>query len=152
MKSGPNSPGAVAAPGSREEEWPMPEAITHLTFQHHRAGEAVEFYTALVPGSSIASRTQLSADGHELIHFTIAGRPFMAADSPPVHAWDFTPAVSIFLHCDDAAEVDRIFAALAEGGAQFMPLGDYGFSPRFGWCSDRFGVSWQIGTGGMLRS
>jgi predicted 3-demethylubiquinone-9 3-methyltransferase (glyoxalase superfamily) len=25
-----------------------------------------------------------------------------------------------------------------------MPLADYGFSRRFGWCSDRFGVSWQL--------
>jgi predicted 3-demethylubiquinone-9 3-methyltransferase (glyoxalase superfamily) len=23
-----------------------------------------------------------------------------------------------------------------------MPLQAYSFSPRFGWCSDRFGVSW----------
>ncbi len=29
-------------------------------------------------------------------------------------------------------------------GHVFMPLGDYGFSKRFGWCADRFGVSWQL--------
>ncbi len=113
----------------------MPSSLTHLTFQHHRAGEAVEFYTRLVPGSSIDSRAQLSADC-ELLQFTISGRPFIAADSPPVHAWDFTPAMSIYLSCDDAGEVDRVFDALAEGGEQFMPLGDYGFNPRFGWCKD----------------
>jgi uncharacterized glyoxalase superfamily protein PhnB len=37
-----------------------------------------------------------------------------------------------------------VFATLVEGGAVFMPLGNYGFSRRFGWCSDRFGVSWQL--------
>ena len=30
-------------------------------------------------------------------------------------------------------------------GSVLMPLDDYGFSPRFGWCTDRHGVSWQVG-------
>ena len=25
-----------------------------------------------------------------------------------------------------------------------MPLDNYGFSKRFGWLQDRFGVSWQL--------
>lgn len=29
-------------------------------------------------------------------------------------------------------------------GKVLMPLGEYGFSRRFGWVNDRFGVSWQI--------
>lgn len=121
----------------------MADVLTHLTFQHHRAGDAVEFYTGLIPDSAILSRTPVG-EGREMIGFTLGGRPFMAADSPPVHEWDFSPAVSIFLTCDTTAEVDALFEALSQDGLVFMPVDDYGFNPRFGWCRDRFGVSWQL--------
>ena len=121
------------------------EALTHLTFQHHRAGEAVECYVRLVPGSRIESRRPAGDDGREIIAFTLAGRRFLAADSPPMHEWDFTPAVSVFLECDSPGQVDALVAGLGDGGVEFMPPGDYGFSPRFGWVRDRFGVSWQVG-------
>jgi predicted 3-demethylubiquinone-9 3-methyltransferase (glyoxalase superfamily) len=52
--------------------------------------------------------------------------------------------MSLFLECDSEAELDRLFAAFSEGGQTLMPLGDYGFSKKFGWCNDRFGVSWQL--------
>jgi uncharacterized glyoxalase superfamily protein PhnB len=44
----------------------------------------------------------------------------------------------------DHAELEAAFAALADGGQVFMPLDNYGFSTRFGWLSDRYGVSWQL--------
>ena len=76
--------------------------------------------------------------------FTLNDVSFMATDSPAVHAFDFTPSMSIFVECDSDAELDRVFAALSEGGKTLMPLGNYGFSKKFGWCNDRFGVSWQL--------
>ncbi|HTK79685.1 MAG TPA: VOC family protein [Rhizomicrobium sp.] len=76
--------------------------------------------------------------------FTLNGINFLATDSPAKHAFDFTPSMSLFLECESEAELDRLFAALAEGGQQLIPLGKYGFSRKFGWCNDRFGVSWQL--------
>ena len=52
--------------------------------------------------------------------------------------------MSIFVELDDAADVDRVFGALSEDGELLMPLDNYGFSTRFGWTKDRFGVSWKI--------
>ena len=51
---------------------------------------------------------------------------------------------SLSLTVRDAAEADRVFAALAEGGQAQMPLGKTFFSPRFGMVTDRFGVSWMV--------
>jgi predicted 3-demethylubiquinone-9 3-methyltransferase (glyoxalase superfamily) len=75
---------------------------------------------------------------------TIGGDEILFFDSPVKHDFGFTPAVSLFVECDGVEELERAFALLSEGGGVFMPLDDYGFSRRFGWLSDRFGVSWQL--------
>ena len=51
---------------------------------------------------------------------------------------------SLSLTVPDAAEAERLFAALGEGGQVQMPLTKTFFSPRFGMVADRFGVSWMI--------
>lgn len=125
----------------------VPDLRVHITFQRHRAADAAAFYATTVPGSSVDGRVPVG-DGAELVRFTLAGRPFQAADSPPIHAWDLSPAVSMYLVCDTPAEVDVLFAALSDGGRVYMPVGDHGFNPYFGWCEDRFGVSWQLAVAG----
>jgi uncharacterized glyoxalase superfamily protein PhnB len=40
--------------------------------------------------------------------------------------------------------MDRLFERLSEGGQVLMPPDAYGFSRRFTWVQDRFGVSWQL--------
>jgi PhnB protein len=44
----------------------------------------------------------------------------------------------------DAAEAERRFGALQDGGAVTMPLGKTFFSPSFGMVRDRFGVHWMV--------
>ena len=51
---------------------------------------------------------------------------------------------SLSLSARDAAEADRLFAALANGGQVHMPLSKTFFSPRFGMVADRFGVLWMV--------
>jgi predicted 3-demethylubiquinone-9 3-methyltransferase (glyoxalase superfamily) len=68
----------------------------------------------------------------------------LASDSPVKHAFDFTPSLSFFVDCTSDEEQRRLFAELSDGGAVMMPLDDYGFSKRFAWVADRFGVSWQL--------
>lgn len=60
------------------------------------------------------------------------------------HAFNFTPSMSLFVDCENEEEISHLYNALSAGGAVLMPLGNYGFSPRFGWVNDRFGVSWQL--------
>jgi PhnB protein len=43
-----------------------------------------------------------------------------------------------------AAEADRLFNALVEGGTVTQPLTKTFFSPRFGMLADKFGVHWIV--------
>lgn len=128
----------------------MTKATPFLMFQHGKAAEALDFYVATVPGSRIDSIERFGQGGPGpegtvlRAYATIAGQAVMAHDSFITHGFDFTPSWSFFLDCADEAEFDRLAAALAEGGAVLMPPDNYGWSRRFGWVSDRFGVSWQL--------
>lgn len=74
----------------------------------------------------------------------IGGLEIMLNDSPPVHAFTFTPSSSTFVECDDEAQLRALAGKLAEGGGVMMPVDNYGFSTLFAWVADRYGVSWQL--------
>lgn len=125
-------------------------ASTFLMFQQGDAEQAMRFYVSLFEGARI-NRLERWAAGEpgaegkvKLAEFELAGHRLLCSDSPVRHAFDFTPSVSLFVDCDGAEELDRVFATLSDGGKVLMPVDAYGFSQRFGWCNDRFGVSWQL--------
>ncbi len=123
---------------------------THLMFQHGDAGDALQLYADCFDDFEVVELERYGSGepGPEgtvkYARFTLAGREFSCADSPVTHGFGFTPSVSIFLDCDGESELERLTARLADGGEFLMPLGDYGFSTRFGWVNDRHGVSWQL--------
>lgn len=115
-----------------------------------KAEEAMNFYVSLFPDAEITQISRYGADGPGregtvvTAQFTVAGQTVMCIDSPASHAFTFTPAFSFFVTCASGVEQQRFADALAEGGEWLMPLDNYGFSQRFGWVQDRFGVSWQL--------
>ena len=130
----------------------MARLTPFLMFQGGGAMEAMRFYESVLPDASIGDVFLYGAgeDGPEgtvrLAQMTVAGQRIKVIDSPIDHAFGFTPAISFFLEVGDAAALDRVAGALAEGGAVLMPADRYPFAERFAWVNDRFGVSWQIST------
>jgi len=51
---------------------------------------------------------------------------------------------ALSIDAKDEAEADRIFSALSAAGTVTMPMGKTFFSPRFGMCTDKFGVHWMV--------
>jgi predicted 3-demethylubiquinone-9 3-methyltransferase (glyoxalase superfamily) len=104
-----------------------------------KAEEAAAFYASLLPNSKVDSVTALPADtpsgpagSVKVVEFTLMGQPFMAISAGPLDP--FNHAVSFMVLCDSQAEIDRLWAALSEGGK----------TEQCGWLRDRYGLFWQI--------
>ena len=128
----------------------MAQLVTPFLMFEGRAEEALDFYIRVIPDSRIGELRRYGPEGPGkqgsimVGRATLGGLEVMVSDSPVHHAFTFTPSLSLFLEACSDQEFDAIVAALAEGGGFLMAPGDYGFSRRFAWLADRFGVSWQI--------
>ena len=128
----------------------MTHAAPFLMFQDGNAEEAMTYYVGLIPGSKVVDVDRYGPgdpfpEGSvRLARFEIAGTPARCTDSPPVHDFNFTPSFSFFVDTESQSEFERIYASLSENGSVMMPPDNYGFSQRFAFVTDRYGVSWQI--------
>lgn len=128
----------------------MGKVTPFLMFQDGKAEEAMNYYTSIIKDSEITSIVRYGANesGDEgtvmQATFSLKGQDFMCIDSNLKHQFTFTPSFSIFVTCETEEEINNVYQKLIEGGQALMPIGDYGFSQRFGWLNDRFGVSWQL--------
>jgi predicted 3-demethylubiquinone-9 3-methyltransferase (glyoxalase superfamily) len=115
----------------------MQKIIPCLWF-NNQAEDAARFYTSIFKNSKI---DQLSYNGDAgpglkgsvlTVTFEINGQEMMALNGGP--EYKFTPAISLFVSCEDQQEVDYFWEKLSEGGEK----------GPCGWLTDKFGVSWQI--------
>jgi predicted 3-demethylubiquinone-9 3-methyltransferase (glyoxalase superfamily) len=103
-----------------------------------QAEEAATFYTSLFEGSRIVEVAHYGSAGPRpegmvmTVAFELAGHPFIALNGGPEFTFD--EAISLEVECESQEEVDRLWAALSEGGSE----------GPCGWLKDRFGLSWQI--------
>ncbi|WP_299123223.1 VOC family protein [uncultured Tenacibaculum sp.] len=120
-----------------------------LTFQDGNAEEAMNFYVDLFENSKIVDiqhnqKNEPGAGKVKVGRFILNGSLFMCSDSYIKHDWTFTPGVSLFVDLKSEESIASTFEKLSEGGKVMMPLDNYGFSKKFAFVEDRFGVSWQL--------
>ncbi len=96
------------------------------------AEQAAEFYTAAVPGSRTTGITRHEDGSAFVVTLELAGHAVTLMNGGPGHP--HTDAVSIQVIVDGQEEVDRLWAALTEGGKP----------GPCGWLTDRYGLSWQV--------
>ncbi|MCK3776237.1 VOC family protein [Ensifer sesbaniae] len=121
-----------------------------LMFQDGVAEQAMAFYISLFPNAEVLEiehygpGEQGPEGSIKVALFRLGAQRVRCIDSPIKHAFDFTPSFSFFVECQSEDEIITLATMLAEGGTVLMPLDNYGFSQRFTWVNDRFGVSWQL--------
>lgn len=123
------------------------------------ADDAADFYLAALPDTAVVGRQTYPTEGLLDFQEEFAGQTLVVEleiagyRMALINAGDEfapTPAISFFLNFDPSerddahGELTRTWERLIEGGNVLMELGEYPFSPHYGWVRDRYGVSWQL--------
>ncbi|HET6528497.1 MAG TPA: VOC family protein [Balneolaceae bacterium] len=142
---------------TKEKSTPKQKITPNLWFDD-QAEEAVNFYTSVFENSNIKNTTRYNKEAAAAsgipegtvmtMSFEIEGCSFLALNGGP--HFKINPSISFFLNFDPSKNenasdnLEEIWNKLAEGGQVLMELGEYPFSPKYGWVQDKYGVSWQL--------
>ncbi len=118
---------------------------------------AFKFYERILDGKMEGMMTYAGSPAAEqvpeewrgkILHarMTVGNTALMASDAPP-ERYEKPQGFSVAIHLKDAADGERVFNALNEGGTVKMPFGKTFWSPGFGMCVDRFGIPWMVNSG-----
>lgn len=128
------------------------QKITPCLWFDQQAEEAVRFYTSLFKNSKTGLSDKYDESSSEVsgqpkgsvmtVEFELEGQEFLALNGGPL--FKFSPAVSFFVNCETEEEINTLWEKLSEGGLVMMEFQKYPFSEKYGWLSDKFGVSWQL--------
>ncbi len=108
--------------------------VTPFLMFNDQLETAIEFYTTTFPDSEIRSVARTGKDGPiTSAEFVVGGQVFMGYNGGPY--FTFSEGVSLYVDCEDQAEVDGYWDKLVKAGAT---------PTQCGWIKDPFGLSWQI--------
>ncbi len=116
------------------------------------AGEAAEFYKLALPDTRIKKISHFDEVPPEaggiksgdvmLVKLMIGDSEIHLLNGGPYY--EHTPSVSLMVTVGSKEELDLIHQKLSPGGTALIEIGEYPFSPRYTFFSDKFGVHWQL--------
>jgi predicted 3-demethylubiquinone-9 3-methyltransferase (glyoxalase superfamily) len=119
---------------ARDEGDPPMTKVTPFMMFNDQLEAAMKLYTATFPGSEIRNVARNGKDGPiSSAEFVVGGQVFMGYNGGPY--FTFSEGLSLYVDCEDQAEVDAYWDKLIEAGAT---------PSQCGWIKDPFGLSWQI--------
>jgi predicted 3-demethylubiquinone-9 3-methyltransferase (glyoxalase superfamily) len=108
--------------------------VTPFLMFNDQLEAAMAFYTTTFPDSKIKNTARTGSDGSiASAEFVIGGQSFMGYNGGSY--FKFSEGFSLFVTCEDQAEVDEYWNKLVSAGAT---------PSQCGWITDPFGLTWQI--------
>jgi len=128
--------------------------VTPYLFLDGRCEEAIEFYKKHLGAEvGMMMRFKEAPEDHKpapgtddkIMHacITINGAPVMMSDGRCTGKASFQ-GFALSLDAKEAADGERVFNALAQGGQIQMPMMETFFAKSFGMVADKFGVGWMV--------
>lgn len=125
---------------------------THLHFNGN-CEEALRFYAATLGGevqfmmtwgeSPMADKAPAGMESR-IMHASLESKHGTLTAADALGDYEAPRGFSVLLQCEDTAEADRVWAALAEGAQVKMNLQPTFWAARFGMLTDRYGIPWMI--------
>lgn len=115
------------------------EKITPCLWFNGNAAEAADLYCSVFSDAKIIARSPFVTE------LNVSGQNMTLLDGGP--RYQPNPSISFYYVCETENELQRIWNGFKKEGNILMSLGKYPWSEKFGWISDKYGISWQLSLG-----
>lgn len=116
------------------------------------AEEAAKFYTSVFKHSEMGKVAKYGDAGAQVsgqkkdsvmtVEFTLENLKFLGLNGGPI--FRFSPGISFFVWCESENEITDLWKQLSRGNQNHFELKKYPWAEKYGWCTDQYGVSWQL--------
>src|SRR5690349_20721532 len=117
----------------------MKQKITPCLWYNNQGKEAADMYCKVFANAKITAQSPFVTE------IQVSGQTFILLDGGPMYAPN--PSISFYYICENENELHQVWNGLSKEGKVLMAMDKYPWSEKYGWLSDKYGVSWQIALG-----
>ncbi|HEX7902984.1 MAG TPA: VOC family protein [Chitinophagaceae bacterium] len=117
----------------------MKEKITPCLWFNGQAKEAATLYCSIFADAKITARSPI------VTGIDVSGQSITLLDGGPMYQPN--ASISFYYICEKEQELNNIWNAFNKEGTVMMPLDKYPWSEKYGWITDKYGISWQLALG-----
>jgi len=115
----------------------MEEKIALCLWYNGQAPEAGRLYCSVLADAKITAQSPVVTE------INVSGQSITLLNGGPMYQPN--PSISLYYSCNSVEEFDRVWDAFSKDGTVMMAADRYTWSEKYGWLSDKFNISWQIG-------